>query len=546
MSKYMLVGMLMNMLISLMAQQPVSIKHDSIIYTIHKNHLRSIVFMDRIIGVEQFKENDFLQSVQIEDQGNLYIRVFMEHSLTHYLQSLAPEWEADLLTEKGNFQFAFLVDGKNIYTENLHLGAFGKENKNLRTVFRVPLYSIQKEDSWGRFLWQRFWMSGGQDVLYEGDHELKIQIRPYLQKEVLIVGELIAEGSIRVVSNPNTIKPGDFKLQHPASADEWTLSSAGMDVSLIEQMNKRINSAVFKDITSVVVIREGKLWLEEYFNGSDKATLHDTRSVGKSFVSALMGMAIKDGYLSHEEETLDHFYDLEKYQNYHPAKNNITLKSLLTMTSPFDGTDLDDESPGHENKMYQSTDWVRFVLGLPLDNDKSKASRWDYFTGGAVVLGDILHQTIPGGLEIYAGQNLLNPLGFTDFQWEYTPQKVVNTAGGLRLRSIDLAKFGQLYLNKGSWNGKQLLSPEWCTKSLARQVEISKNEGYGYLFWNKVMESGNHQYNVSYASGNGGNKIYIFNDLSLVVVITSKAYDQVYGHVQSDRLLAEYILKALQ
>lgn len=129
MSKYMLVGMLMNMLISLMAQQPVSIKHDSIIYTIHKNHLRSIVFMDRIIGVEQFKENDFLQSVQIEDQGNLYIRVFMEHSLTHYLQSLAPEWEADLLTEKGNFQFAFLVDGKISIQKTYILGLLGKKIK---------------------------------------------------------------------------------------------------------------------------------------------------------------------------------------------------------------------------------------------------------------------------------------------------------------------------------------------------------------------------------------------------------------------------------
>jgi CubicO group peptidase (beta-lactamase class C family) len=215
------------------------------------------------------------------------------------------------------------------------------------------------------------------------------------------------------------------------------------------------------------------------------------------------------------------------------------------MSSPFDGSDMNQESAGNEENMYPTKNWVDFTLNLPIDKTKVIAPRWDYFTAGVVVLGDIINKSVPNGLEKYAGKNLFKPLGITKYKWQFTPQKVVNTAGGLQLRSLDYAKIGQLYKNNGNWNGKQILTQEWVTKSLSRQMTISEGEYYGYLFWNKTYTVGDKNYEVFYSSGNGGNKIFIFKDHPLVIVITSTAYNTPYGHKQVDKIMQDYLIPAI-
>lgn len=148
------------------------------------------------------------------------------------------------------------------------------------------------------------------------------------------------------------------------------------------------------------------------------------------------------------------------------------------------------------------------------------------------------------GAEIYR-ENLFNPLGISKYQWQYTPQKVVNTAGGLKLRSLDLAKYGQLYQNKGRWNGKQLLPADWVEKSFSHQLQVSEGEYYGYLFWNKTYHVAGKDYEVYYCSGNGGNKILVFKDHPLVIVITATAYNKPYGHSQVDKIVEHYLIPAV-
>ena len=318
-----------------------------------------------------------------------------------------------------------------------------------------------------------------------------------------------------------------------------------MDTAKIEELNRKIATHTFKDITSIVVIKKGKLLVEEYFNGANRNTLHDTRSVGKSFASTLLGVAIKDNYIKDEMQMLKDFYDLKSFQNYSSPKDSITLKSLLTMSSSFNGTDIDSDSPGNEENMYPTNNWVDFTLNLPIDKTKVTTARWDYFTAGVVVLGDILNKSVPNGLEKYADKNLFQPLGITKYKWQFTPQKVANTAGGLQLRSLDYAKFGQLYKNQGNWNGKQILMQEWVTKSLSKQMTIAEGEYYGYLFWNKTYTVDKKSYEAYYSSGNGGNKIFIFKDQPLVIIITSKAYNKAYGHKQADQIVQDYLIPAI-
>lgn len=521
------------------------VKPDSIVYPVHKASLGRIAFMGQIVPIENFTETDFLRSLELKEKTDLHIRVFLGNSLTNYLHQLSPGLTADELTKRGNYQFSFFVDSQRIYTENLHVGAGSVDSKNQRTVFRIPLISSANEDSWGRFLWNRFLIHGGQEALGAGKHILKIEIRPYLKLAEVLTGNVIAEGQIRIIVPEIKVDDKRIKVQPIKPITDWQISNNSFDSSRIEALNRNIATQTFKDITSIVIIKDGKLLIEEYFNGANRNTLHDTRSVGKSFASAVFGIAVKDGYINSEMQLLNTYYNLKTFENYSTAKDSIPLKSLLTMSSPFDGSDRDPESPGNEEKMYPTKNWVDFTLNLPIDKSKVIEKRWDYFTAGVVVLGDIIHKSVPNGLEKYADKNLFQPLGITNYKWQFTPQKVASTAGGLQLRSLDYAKFGQLYKNQGAWKGKQVFTEDWATKSMSRQLAVSENEYYGYLFWNKTYHVAGTNYDVYYASGNGGNKIFMFRDYPIVIVITSTAYNKPYGHSQVDRMMQNYLIPAI-
>lgn len=521
------------------------VKSDSIIYPIHKSNIGKIAFMGQAIEIENFKETDFLKSSEFKEKTDLNIRVFLGKSLTNYLHLLSPLSTADELTKNGNYQFTFLVDNKKIYVENLNIGAGSAESKNQKTIFRVPLISSTNEDSWGKFLWNRFFGNGGQEALSEGEHLLKIEVRPYLKLTEVLTGNLIAEGQIKIIVPEIKINEKLVKVQLIKPSKDWQISTEKIDISKVEELNRKIGKQTYKNVTSIVAIKEGKILIEEYFNGANRNTLHDTRSVGKSFASTLLGIAIKDKYIKSETQTLKEFYNLKSFQNYSTSKDSITLKSLLTMSSTFEGSDMNSESPGNEENMYPTKNWVDFTLNLPIDKTKVAGKQWDYFTAGCIVLGDIIHKSVPNGLEKYADKNLFRPLNITKYKWQFTPQKVANTAGSLQLSTLDYAKFGQLYKNQGTWNGKQILSQEWITKSLSHQMAISEDEFYGYLFWNKTYKVNGIDYEVYYSSGNGGNRIFIFTDQPIVIVITSTAYNTPYGEKQVEKIMQEYLIPAI-
>ena len=521
------------------------VKCDSITYPIHKANIGKIAFMSKVVPIETFTQTDFLTTFELKEKTDLNIRVFLGNSLTNYLHLLSPQLTADELTKSGNYQFTFFVDNKRVYVENLNVGAGSAESKNQRTIFRIPLISSANEDSWGRFLWNRFYGNGGQDALTNGEHLLKIEIRPYLKLNEILIGNIIAEGELKIIVPEIKINEQLVKVQSIKPLNDFQISTSQINTAKIEEFNRKIATQNFKDITSIVVLKDGELLLEEYFNGASRKTLHDTRSVGKSFASTLLGIAIKENYIKSENQTLNEFYKLHSFQNYSIAKDSITLKDLLTMSSSFDGSDMNSESPGNEENMYPTKNWVEFALNLPIKKSKTENKQWDYFTAGVVVLGDIIHKSVPNGLEKYSNENLFKPLGITKYKWQFTPQKVANTAGSVQLRSLDYAKYGQLYKNQGVWNGKQILSQEWIAKSLSHQMIISEDEYYGYLFWNKTYNVNGVNYEVYYSSGNGGNRIFIFKDFPIVVVITSTAYNTPYGHKQVDKIMQNYLIEAI-
>ena len=510
---------------------------------LHQDNVGKIAFMDQYIPFKECKQTDFLDSILLTDSTDLYIRGFMDKTLTWYLHELAPELSVEELCEKGNFQFSFTVNGLKIYTENLSPKAGLCSFKNSSNVFSVPLVSTKNEDSWGVFLWLRMLKrGGGEAVFYEGSHNVEIEIRPYIKGEKFKIGNVIAKGAVKIKIKKPEVVESQVMIQPIQPDSGFEVSRDSFNEGRIHNLKYQIADKTFKDLTSIVVVKEGKLILEEYFNGADRATLHDTRSVGKTFASTITGIALDDGHLKSVDSEIKQFYDLGNYENRSSKKEMVTIESLLTMTSGLNGSDLDSKSPGHEEKMYPTKDWVKFVLDLPMDPLKEIGKNWDYFTGGTVLLGDILNSKVPGGLEKYTNEKLFKPLGIEQFKWQYTPTNVPNTAGSLQLRSLDYAKFGQMYKDHGQWNGKQVIPEAWAKTSTDRLKKIpfgDRDLHYGYLFWNKTIDIHRKPQQVAYASGNGGNTIFIFKDLPLVIVITATAYNKPYSNAQVDQLLSQ-------
>jgi len=524
------------------------VEYNAIVDPLHKAHVGEIVFMSNIRPLKECNQNDFLSSFEIKENCDLNFTAFLGNSLTNYLHQLDTTLTATELVKKGNYQFSFHLDGDLLYTENLNPGAGLPSQKNEDTILRKPFLSSANVDSWGRFLWMRFYYRNGAETALEtGTHLLKIEIRPYLENDGLIVGGLIAEGEINLkMATPEKVSEEMIAIQPIQHNSGWELSTDSYDKEKIRGLNEKVAQNRFKSITSLVVIKDGKLLIEEYFNGAERTTLHNTRSVGKSFASTIAGIAIDEGYLKSVNQTLSEFYDLTQFSNYSPQKDKVTLKSLMTMSSGFDGSDDNYDSPGNEERMYPTDNWVKFTLDLSMDNTKKIGEKWDYFTAGVVVLGDIIDKSVPGGLEKYADKKLFEPLGISNYKWQYTPQKVANTAGGLQMNSLDYAKYGQLYKNEGIWNGRQVLPHDWVKMTMTNYfVETPDQTAYGYLFWNKKFSVNGKSYETFLCSGNGGNKVIIFTDQPLVIIVTATAFGQPYGHSQIDKMIEKYILPAV-
>lgn len=514
---------------------------------LYKRNTGKIFFREKRISIETLTKEDFLTSYTLTNKSNLFFVAYFDNSLTNYKHQLVPHISSDSLFKTGNYQFTLYVDRKKIYQSNLLPGAPPAKEQDKGTYLNRPLIdNISGQGTWSESFWNRFMNNGGDAILTDGSHVLRMEIRPYVKTDSLKIGNLIASGELPIqVERHPKIDITRIELNTITPYDGISVSKEPFDREKIKQLKGAIDEGIFKKVNSVIVLKNGKLLVEEYFNGESRNSLHDPRSVGKSFTSTLLGIAISNGYIKSDTQKLSDFYNLDQFKYYSPSKGNTSLKDLLTMSSGFDGNDEDYTSPGNEEYMYPSPNWVKFTLDLPFQ--ESLKEQWHYFTAGVVLLGDILNKSVPNGLEKYAHEKLFYPLGIIHYKWQYTPQNVPNTAGGIQMNALDFAKFGQLYKNEGIWTKKQILPKGWIEKSFSKQEQITgrDNEYYGYLFWNKTFKANNKMYEAYYCAGNGGNYILVFKNEPIVIVITASAYGQPYAHTQVTAMLSNYILPAI-
>jgi len=204
--------------------------------------------------------------------------------------------------------------------------------------------------------------------------------------------------------------------------------------------------------------------------------------------------------------------------------------------------------------MYVTEDWLGFFLDLPIKGfapwvtkpkDSPYGRSFSYCTAGVFTLGAVLEKATRRPVPDFAREVLFAPLGIEKVGWAVSPLGQVQTGGGARFRSRDLAKLGLLCLDGGRWQGKQVIPADWIAASTAAHVQAAEDNTYGYLWWRRDFKVDGRTYPSFYMSGNGGNKVVVVPSAKLVAVITSTNYNSRGMHEQTDKLLTDYILAAL-
>ena len=254
-----------------------------------------------------------------------------------------------------------------------------------------------------------------------------------------------------------------------------------------------------------------------YYHGTDE---HTMQSVSKTVTSATIGIAMARGDFKAPLSTpVLHYFDESKVKNVDARKRRMTLRDLLTMTSGLDwNEDVPYDDTNNPSDLMEATDdWVQFVIDRPMKDEPGKV--FAYSSGATELLAHIFQRETGADIEHYARSHLFGPLGIRNYHWKRTPLGVVDTEGGLYLRSQDLAKIGLLYINDGRWNGQQLMSSDWVKESLTPRIDAGEGFQYGYQWW--LLPHGSPPRLAWLARGMGGQRLMIFPEDQLIVVSTA-------------------------
>lgn len=315
-------------------------------------------------------------------------------------------------------------------------------------------------------------------------------------------------------------------------AQDWRRAdpaAVGMRPELLAALEREV-SARFGRIRAVLITRRAQLIFEQYFGGCTQDDAHLVASVTKSVLSALVGIAIDRRFIRGvDQRVLDFFPDYAP-GGHEQLKRRLTLKHLLTMTAGFQWR---TGPRGHElflDRLRRSRDWVAFILSLPVK--EGALGTFQYNSAAAHLLSAIITSSTGRGAKEFAATHLFGPLGIDlpaddtphgqsraavfsnrGVSWPTDPHGNSTGGWGLVLRPRDMARFGLLYLNRGRWNGVQIVPAWWVEESVTPHTP-----GYGYLWWLRDVNG----VFVYSAAGRGGQHIFCVPEHELVVVVASE------------------------
>jgi CubicO group peptidase (beta-lactamase class C family) len=357
-----------------------------------------------------------------------------------------------------------------------------------------------------------------------------------------------------------------------AAGDDWAVADPAGAGFAVETLGAVIDAAVdgHANVHAVLVERHGQLVAERYRTGPDTpitvryglpnpfasdvafdaATLHDVRSISKSVVGMLVGIAVARGQFPPlSTPVLDAYPQLADLRT--PPRDAITFEQLLTMSS---GLEWNEWTAGiltsDETRLFWTPDQVRFVFDRP--QAATPGTVFNYDGGGTQTLADQLARTTGTSVAALAGAEIFAPLGITQWEWATDFRGRPLAFAGLRLRPRDLAKLGRLMLDHGRWHGQAIVPEAWVAESLRPHISTgitglspSGNVvGYGYQWWTGTEVWNGREIAWAAGVGNGGQRLYVVPELDVTVVMAAGEYGSPQISQTANRLLGGVIAAA--
>jgi CubicO group peptidase (beta-lactamase class C family) len=349
----------------------------------------------------------------------------------------------------------------------------------------------------------------------------------------------------------------DEELPYPAS-DPWQYahpSEVSLSPTVLAEMHSAIQRDTYGQIHSVLIVKAEKIVYEHYYNGYSRDDLHSLDAVTKSVVSTLLGSVMRtDSSISVDQVIIDLLPQYGYLFDDVPQKDRIRIRDLMSNVSGlwWEEWDTPYSDPGNDaTQMQNAADWSEWVLSKPMIREPGFVFK--YNSGNAILMGPVVERQAGQSVEEAARQHIFEPLGIKNWNWDKTGDGSEDTAWGLHLRTVDIAKIGYLFVRDGKWNGTQVFDEAWIRQSTRYRSTISNYFHYAYQWWRfsgnadiiRQLEargmSGN---DVFFAWGRGDQMMLVLPSFDMVVVITAgnpKAYQTgIFS------LLMEYIVPSLQ
>ena len=328
----------------------------------------------------------------------------------------------------------------------------------------------------------------------------------------------------------------------PAAEDYWpddhwrtaTPESQGVSSDILADMMAQLWQKNLQ-VDSVLIVRNGHVVLDTYQYPRTPDMKHDIYSCTKSISSTLIGIAIDKGYIQPVHQPMLGFFPHKAPRNTDRRKQAMTLADVLQMATGLNCRDSIYHDWAGLRAMRGSTDWVQYMLDLPMV--EKPGVRFDYCNGASFLLTAIIQEATGQSGLAFAQEHLFRPLGIHDIDWPANSRGQTIGWGQLHMRPRDMARFGYLFLQKGRWKGRQVVSARWVAEATRQHIPVGRQSGYGYQWW--VMDSGDYM-----AIGYGGQRIYISPENNMVVVFTARL-NKLTRFLPAN-LLQRYILPAVK